>query len=127
MKNSPKVIDVGEWYVLSVFGITCPRSTYLNGNPTYVTESIFFGIGANESSESYVEYSELFMTETIKNPQVPSGYGTITAKQVSFSNSETFQTTYFTVKLTCTVAIAAGDYLFITFPEGFDNFNDLDM
>jgi len=67
------------------------------------------------------------MTETIKNPQVPTGYGTITAKQVTSSNSETFQTTYFTVKLSCSVAISAGDYMFITFPEGFNNFNDLDM
>jgi hypothetical protein len=47
IKNSPRVIDVGEWYIISVFGVTCPRKTYLNGNPTYVTESIFFGIALN--------------------------------------------------------------------------------
>lgn len=47
VKNSPKVIDVGLWYVLHVHGVTCPRSVYLNGNPTYVTESIFFGMGVN--------------------------------------------------------------------------------
>ena len=91
VKNSPRVIDVGEWYILSVYGITCPRSIYLNGNATYVTESIFFGIAVNETAESYVEYSELFMTEPIKNPQpplnTPPTYGTITALQVASSNS----------------------------------------
>lgn len=57
VKNSPKVIDIGDFYILSVYGITCPRATYLNGNPTYVTESIFFGIAVNETAESYIEYS----------------------------------------------------------------------
>jgi hypothetical protein len=68
------------------------------------------------------------MTETVINPQtVVGGYGTITVTQISSSNSETFQTTFFSVRMVCTVAINVGDYLFLTFPEGFNNFNDLDM
>ena len=37
IKNSPRVIDVGEWYTISLYGITCPRKIYLNGNATYVS------------------------------------------------------------------------------------------
>ena len=67
------------------------------------------------------------MTDPVYNPQDTPLYGTITAKQTSSSNSETFQTTYFTMRLSCTVIINAGSYFYMTFPEGFDNFNDLSM
>jgi hypothetical protein len=67
------------------------------------------------------------MTDTVINPQQLLNYGTITAKQVLSSNSETYQTTYLSIKLTCTVAIVPTDYVFVTFPQGFNNFNDLPM
>jgi hypothetical protein len=66
------------------------------------------------------------MTDPVFSPQ-DAGYGTITSKQITSSNSETFQTTYFTVKLSCTVSITAGQYFYMTFPEGFNNFNDLPL
>lgn len=44
VSNSPRIIEVGDTYVLSVYGITCPRAKYLNGYAEYVTESIFMGI-----------------------------------------------------------------------------------
>jgi hypothetical protein len=48
--SSPKAIDIGTTYKLEVFGLTCPRKEYLNGNPDYVTESIFFGIAVNDTA-----------------------------------------------------------------------------
>jgi hypothetical protein len=67
------------------------------------------------------------MTENVINPQSFANYGTITAKQVLSSNSETYQTTYFSVKLTSSVTVSPNDYMFISFPDGFNNFNDIDM
>jgi len=40
-----------------IHGITCPRALFLNGNSTYVTESIFFGMAVNDTAESLIEYS----------------------------------------------------------------------
>ncbi len=31
------------------------------------------------------------------------------------------------IRLSCSVAIVPGDNIFMTFPKGFDNFNDLPM
>lgn len=66
------------------------------------------------------------MTDPVFSPQ-DAGYGTITSKQITSSNSETFQTTYFTVKLFCTIPISPGQFFYMTFPEGFNNFNDLPL
>ena len=71
-------MEVGAIYTLKVFGLQCPRAAYLNGNALYVTESIFLGISANSSSSSYIEYSELFLTDTVIDPEADPNYGTIT-------------------------------------------------
>jgi hypothetical protein len=62
------VIDIGNWYVITVHGIPCPRKTYINGNPIYSTENIFLGMAVNSTAPSYVEYSDLYLTESVINP-----------------------------------------------------------
>jgi hypothetical protein len=42
--GSPRIFDIGETYTISVYGIPCPRKTYINGNALYVTDSIFLAI-----------------------------------------------------------------------------------
>ena len=112
---------------MSVYGIPCPRAEYLNGNAEYVTESIFLGISENSSSESYVEYSELFLVETIINPETEAGFGAVVVTGIESSNMEVLQSAFFTITATCTVDIVANDWLFVTFPEEYDNFNDLEL
>jgi hypothetical protein len=62
VNSSPRIIEVGQSYVLTVYGLQCPRASYLNGNAAYVTQSIFFGVSQNSSSPLYVDYSDLFLT-----------------------------------------------------------------
>lgn len=54
---SPRIVEVGDSYKIKVYGLQCPRATYLNGNAAFVTESIFLGISQNSTSPSFVEYS----------------------------------------------------------------------
>lgn len=108
---------MGSTYTLKILGIPCPRAAYLNGNADYVTESIFIGISTNSTSESYVEYSEVFVTDTIINPESAGGYGAITVTGVVSSNMEVLQSTFFTITMESTIAIADGEWIFITFPS----------
>lgn len=55
--NSPRIINNGTLYTISIFGVPCPRKTYLNGNASYVNEYIFLGVASNSSSSYYVEYT----------------------------------------------------------------------
>ena len=40
---------------------------------------------------------------------------------------EVLQTTFFEVVMECTTAINTNQWIFLTFPEDFDNFNDLSL
>jgi len=46
VSSSPLLVSVGSstTYTITVFGITCPRAAYLNGNSMFATESIFLGM-----------------------------------------------------------------------------------
>ena len=127
ISESPRIVEVGQTYTLRVLGIPCPRAAYLNGNADYVTESIFIGISENSSSPSYIEYSELSITDTVINPESEPGYGAITVTGISSSNMEVLQSTFFIITMECTIAINSGEWIFITFPEEFDRFNDITL
>jgi len=53
IKNSPKTINSGTPYKLKIFGISCPRSLYMNNN--YPNRFIFIGLLDNFSSDKYSE------------------------------------------------------------------------
>ena len=74
-------------------------------------------MSTNSTATSYVEYSEVFVTDTIINPENAVGYGAITVKGISSSNMEVLQSTFFTITLETTIAVNAGEWIFITFPS----------
>jgi len=37
ISNSPLIIQIGVTYSISIYGIPCPRATYLNGNSLFIT------------------------------------------------------------------------------------------
>jgi hypothetical protein len=89
-----------------------------------VTESIFFAMATSSAATAYSDYSELFVSNTVISPQ-SVGYGTIVLQSISSTNLQVYQTTFFTISLTCSVAIVPGYWIFITFPSSFNNFNNI--
>ena len=77
------------------------------------------------TSTSYADYSNLYLSNTVINPQIQAGYGWIILQAVTSSNMQVYQTTFFTIDVTCSVAISTNSWIFITFPLGFDNFNNI--
>jgi hypothetical protein len=77
ISNSPLLVAVSgsTTYTISVFGIPCPRATYLNGNSMFATESIFLGMYESSSSTVYADYSNLYLSNTVIDPQNHVGYG----------------------------------------------------
>lgn len=59
------------------------------------------------------------------DPQSEAGYGWVVLQNITSSNMQVYQTTFFTIDLTCSIAIAANSWIFVTFPQGFDNFNNI--
>lgn len=127
LSDSPLLISVSDnsTYTIGVYGIPCPRAAYLNGNTMFATESIFFAMTSSASATAYTDYSSLFVSNAIINPQTEVGYGSLIVKEVVSSNMQVYQTTFFTIKVICTVSVPSGSWIFITFPEGFDNFNNI--
>jgi hypothetical protein len=122
--SSPLIITVGDKYTISVYGIPCPRAAYL-GNALFITESIFFGVATSSIATSYADYSQLFVSNAIVNPQIEVGYGSIILQSVSSSNLQVFQTSFFTITLICNVAIPTNSWIYIVFPKEFNNFNNI--
>ena len=114
---SPLVIAVGATYTITVYGIPCPRAAYLNGNNLFITENIFFGMATTSTATSYSDYSQLFVSNTIIDPQTQAGYGQIILTGASSSNLQVYQTAFFTITLTCTVVISTNQWLILTFPQ----------
>ena len=125
LHNSPLIISIGYTYTISVYGIPCPRAAYLNGNSLFITENIFLAMSSSSSATAYSDYSELFISSTIVNPMTAGNYGSIVLQEVTSSNNQVYQTTFFTITLTCSVAIPTNSWIFITFPQEFNNFNNI--
>ncbi len=125
LSNSPLIVSVGSTYTISVYGIPCPRATYMNGNSLFITESIFLAMLTSSSATSYSDYSQLFISTLIINPQTSSGYGTIVLQSATSSNMQVYQSTFFTITLTCSVDIPQNSWIFMTFPQEFNNFNNI--
>jgi hypothetical protein len=70
-------LAVGASYSINVYGIPCPRAAYLNGNSLFITEDIFFAMLASSAATAYSDYSQLFVSNQIINPQTTAGYGLI--------------------------------------------------
>jgi len=64
VSNSPKMIDSGVPYTITVIGIACPRKIYTNG--AYPNRYIFVGVLQNVQSTSYSERSLLLPYQTIQ-------------------------------------------------------------
>ena len=59
------------------------------------------------------------------DPQTAAGYGSIILKGATSSNMQVYQSTFFTIDVTCSIAIPSGSWIYITFPKEFDNFNNI--
>lgn len=63
--NSPKTINAGTPYVISVVGLACPRALYTNNaNPS---RYIFIGVLQNSGSSSYTERALLLPYQTVQS------------------------------------------------------------
>lgn len=125
ISGSPLIISTGSTYTISVYGIPCPRASYLNGNSLFITENIFFAMSTSASATAYSDYSQLFVSNAVINPQTIGTYGSVILQSVTSSNLQVYQTTFFTITLTCNVAIPSNSWLFMTFPTQFNNFNNI--
>ena len=74
-------------------------------------------MATSAAATSYADYSLLFITSAILNPQTSVGYGSIILKSVASSNMQVYQSTFLTITLSCTVAIPVNSWIFITFPQ----------
>ncbi len=101
--KSPLIISVGYTYTISVYGIPCPRATYLNGNSLFITENIFLAMSTSATATAYSDYSQLFVSSPIINPMTAVNYGSVVLRSVTSSNTQVYQTTFFTITLTCSV------------------------
>jgi hypothetical protein len=118
LSASPLIIQASSsTYTINIYGIPCPRATYLNGNNMFITQSIFFGMATSVNATSYADYSQLFVSSAIINPQLTAGYGSIILKEVTSSNMQVYQSTFLTITMSCSVAIPSGSWIFITFPQ----------
>lgn len=117
LSNSPLVVSVGSTYSISVYGIPCPRASYLNGNSLFITENIFFAMSTSASATAFADYSQLFVSNAIIDPRTQAGYGSIVLQSVTSSNMQVYQSTFFTITLKCTVAIPTNSWIFMTFPQ----------
>ncbi len=51
IKDSPKIITFGNAYMITIMGLACPRSIYMNN--VYPDRYIFIGVLKNSSSNYY--------------------------------------------------------------------------
>ena len=77
------------------------------------------------SATLYSDYSDLYISNAVIDPQTEAGYGSIILKGVSSSNMEVYQSTFFTINATCSIIIPSGSWVYVTFPKEFDNFNNI--
>ena len=91
----------------------------------FATESIFFGMYESVNSTSYTDYSNLFLANTVIDPQTEAGYGSIILKSITSSNLEIYQSTFCTIDVISSIAIPTGSWIYITFPKEFNNFNNI--
>lgn len=117
LSNSPLIVTVGSTYSITIYGIPCPRAAYLNGNSLFITENIFFAMSTSSAATAYADYSQLFVSSAIINPMTAVGYGSVVLQSVTSSNMQVYQSTFFTIFLTCTVTIPINSWIFITFPQ----------
>jgi hypothetical protein len=125
--NSPILLSAGssQTYTINIYGITCPRAAYLNGNTMFSTEELFFAVAESSSSTSFADYSSLFISNPVLNPMTQSSYGSIIITNSTSSNMQVYQTTFFTITAICSVDIPVGSWFFVTFPQEFNNFNNI--
>jgi hypothetical protein len=74
---------------------------------------------------AYSDYSQLFVSNPIVNPQTQAGYGSIILQSATSSNLQVYQSTFFTITLTSSVDIPINSLIFMTFPPQFNNFNNI--
>ena len=74
-------------------------------------------MATSADAASYADYSQLFVSSAIINPQSNSSYGSIILKDVTSSNMQVYQSTFLTITMTCSVAIPSGSWIFIAFPS----------
>lgn len=67
----------------------------------FATEGIFFAMASSSSASSYADYSSLFLSNSIIDPQTQSGYGSLVLTEATSSNMRVYQSTFFTIRLTC--------------------------
>lgn len=127
LSDSPRIINNGTLYTISVFGLPCPRKRYLNTNASYSNEYVFVGVVANSSSTSYLEYTEIYPDQLIYSPSSQAGYGYIKVGEITSSSLNCFSNSYFKINMYTSVNIVAGTTLYLTFPSQFDNFHDLPL
>lgn len=127
ISNSPLLLSASSntTYTINIYGIVCPRASYLNGNTMFATESIFFAVAESSLSTSLADYSSLFVSNPVINPMTQPSYGNLVITAATSSNLQVYQTTFFTLTVVCSVAIPTGSWIFVTFPQQFDNFNDI--
>lgn len=82
-------------------------------------------MSTSSTATAYSDYSQLFVSSVIVNPKTAANYGSIVLKSATSSNNQVYQTTFFTITLTCSVLIPTNSWIFITFPKEFNNFNNI--
>lgn len=125
--DSPRIINNGVQYTLSIYGIPCPRKRYLNNNATYANEYVFIGVAKNSTESQYIEYTEVYPNQAVINPSTASGYGLIRVVSVDSTSLNCFSGSYFKVHAISNIILPSGSIIYMTFPKEFDNFYDINL
>ena len=114
------MISAQATYTITIFGLNCPRSVYTYG--LFQSRYIFLGILANEKSNEYEENALLLPEQTIQ--AYVSGSIALSDVTLATDAKPVFSTVYMTMKLICDTFIPANSFIYIIFPNKFDNFNN---
>lgn len=122
VSNSPKTVNAGTPYTITVVGLACPRATYTND--AYPNRYIFVGVLQNSSSSAYAERSLLLPYQGVQ-ASVGGIVNVVDMVGVSAGSLFAFSSIYAQFSLISSVEITAGSFLFMDLPLQFDNLNNI--
>jgi len=122
VSNSPKMVNAGIAYKISVIGLAGPRNPYTNN--AYPSRYIFVGVLQNSASSAYAERALLLPYQSVQS-MVTGIVNVQNMVGVSATSLYAFSSIYAQFQLLSNVAITSGSFLYIDLPIQFDNLNNI--
>lgn len=114
--NIPAILQAASSFTFSVFGLTTPQQALVAANPAL---KFFVGISCGKDDPFFCEYAN------VNAPAVAAitAVGQIVLHSAITTNLHAQDRGFYTLVLSSTVAVAAGQKIFLNFPSAFTAFN----